>query len=493
MAHHFNAGQVSLWVQTGGPNTQPLWLGCHEMGDVDIPKGDKDPIYCPDPSGPNQYKVVGTITGAAGLATTQMTASFTDELDYLENLDCPITLFANFSKRGRKDVFTNFDRNLTLLNVSITNEGITGISSRAPGDETRTDATYDMSIEEVLRLFEQTITRQSISETASINAVTFCNAAECRTDENVQTAVCESGFAATNAGAGSPSAVAQVLVTTDGSSWAAAAADPFSAAEDISAITCFDLGRDSTRVLVARGTTDGAAAMEIAYSDDSGATWTAVDVGSTNGEYAPYTESLYAVDRNLIVVGGDSGNIYRSVDAGLTWTLENSDISSSAWNAFHFADNNVGWAVGGSNEIARTLDGGDSWSAITGPTAEAGNAALCVHSFDRNRAWVGYDSGTLYYTVDGGTTWSARSFTGSGVGDVRGITFLNETLGYLASDNASPLGTVLWTIDGGYTWSTLTTPTNSGLNGVWVCDEHNFFVWGEANSGTGYIAKGTVA
>jgi hypothetical protein len=59
-------------------------------------------------------------------------------------------------------------------------------------------------------------------------------------------------------------------------------------------------------------------------------------------------------------------------------------------------------------------------------------------------------------------------------------------------NNASPVGRALWTINGGYTWSQLDLKTNSGYNSLFVCDEWNFFVAGEANGGLGYIAKVTV-
>ena len=35
------AGQAGLWVQPDGPNTEPKFLGCHGMGDITIPFGDK--------------------------------------------------------------------------------------------------------------------------------------------------------------------------------------------------------------------------------------------------------------------------------------------------------------------------------------------------------------------------------------------------------------------------------------------------------------------
>jgi len=494
MAHHFVAGEGSLWAQISGPNTIPVYLGCHEIGDIDIPKGDIELIYCPDPSGPSRFEVVGSITGAAGAITTSVTTDVTDALDSLEQVNCPFTLFVNMSKSGRKDLFTNFDRTFVLTAATITSEGLTGLTSRTPDDNARSEQTFDISGEALLRLFAQDIARQTITETAPINKVIFTNEQTCRTDDDPSSDFCQVGFASTDAGVGSPSAFAQVLITTNGSTWTAAAADPFAAAEDITGIVGFELDRDSTRVIVARGTTDGAAAAEIAYSDDSGTTWTLVTVGAVTGEFVSTQHGMTAVDRNNTWLVSNGGYIYYSADAGLTWTAQESgSITSAPWNAVEFSDDQIGWVVGNTNAIARTIDGGATWSSITGPSTQAANHAISLEVIDKNRAWIGYSSGTMYYTIDAGVTWTQRSFTGSGVGQVRDIAFLNETLGYMLSNNASPLGTVLWTIDGGYTWSTLTTPANSGLNALYICNQWNFYVAGETNSATGYIAKASVA
>ena len=166
-------------------------------------------------------------------------------------------------------------------------------------------------------------------------------------------------------------------------------------------------------------------------------------------------------------------------------------ISSGNWNGIHYITKDVGYAVGASNEIAKSIDGGTTWSAVTGPSAQAGVAANCVFTLDKNRAWIGYADGDLYYTLDGGTTWTARSFTGSGVGQVRAITFRNDMEGYMATNNASPVGTLHRTRDGGYTWETVTTVTNSGLNDVYACDQWKLYLAGEANASTGFIAKAT--
>jgi photosystem II stability/assembly factor-like uncharacterized protein len=493
MAHHFVSGEGALWAQRNGPNTVPVYLGCHQLGDVDQPEGDLELIYCPDESGPSRFKTVGSLQGAAGAITTSVTTDVTDELDELERTKCPFTLFVHMSKSGRKDVFTNFDRTYVFVNVRITSRGLTNLTARTPDDNARSEQTFDLSAEELLRLVTPTINRQSISETQSINDITFCNEETCRTDEDPASAICQTGFAACDGPLGSPSASANVLVTTNGGTWAATDADPFDIEENVSGVECFALSRDTTRVLASRGSMNAGIAAEVAYSDDSGATWTLVTVGTATGKYVPTGQSMFAFDRNSIYVGLDNGYIYKSTDAGLSYTaIESGTIHAAAWNAIMFVDENVGWAVGAANIIARTIDGGTSWSQVTGPAAEAGNDVLTVWVLDRNRAWIGYDSGRLYYTLDAGVTWSERAFTGSGVGDVRDVAFLNDSLGFLATDNASPLGAIHWTIDGGYTWTALTTPTNAGLNRLYICDQWTIFTCGEAQGGTGFIAKGSV-
>ena len=494
MAHHFVSGEGALWAQRNGPNTVPVYLGCHQLGDVDQPEGDLELIYCPDESGPSRFKTVGSLQGAAGAITTSVTTDVTDELDELERTKCPFTLFVHMSKSGRKDVFTNFDRTYVFVNVRITSRGLTNLTARTPDDNARSEQTFDLSAEELLRLVTPTINRQSISETMSINDITFCNEETCRTDEDPASDICQTGFAATDPVAASPGASANVLVTTNGGTWAATAADPFGVGQTLSGVECFALSRDTVRVIVSRGETVPGEKAEIAYSDDSGATWTQVEICTTNGWYiAPTAQSLFALDRNNIFVGLANGYIYKSTDAGLSFTaIESATIHAGAWNVIHFVDDKVGWAAGAANIIARTIDGGTSWSQVTGPAAEAGNAVLALWVLDRNRAWIGYDSGTLYYTLDAGVNWSARAFTGSGVGDVRDVAFLNDSLGFLATDNASPLGAVHWTIDGGYTWTALTTPTNAGLNRLFICDQWTMFTCGEAQGGTGFIAKGSV-
>lgn len=490
--HYFLAGEGALWAQPHGPNTEPIYLGCHTLGDIDRPRGDSEPIWCQDESGPNRFKIVGTVQGAPGLVTTTITAKMTDELDQLEKIKGGFTLFVMMSKAGRKDIFANFDRVFVLGGARVTNEGISGLVVSSPEDNANVEQTFDVSAESLLRLADFDVNRQSISETSHITDLSFLGEDRQRTDESVAIDASDIGYASTAAPTGSPGTTANVLYTVNGGAWNAMAADPFGSTEDISGVESFYIGRDTIRVVVVRGTADGANPLEIAYTDDNGATWVTVNVGAVVGQYATTRFSLFALNYRNLWVGTQNGYIYKSGDSGGTWAAQQSGtITSGAINCIRFVDQNVGWFAGAANAIGRTLDGGDSWGAISGPSAQSAVAINVVEPLDRNRAWIAYADGTAWYTLDGGLTWAQRTtFSGSGIGSVRDLRFLNEELGYLARNTTAPVGHILWTPDGGFSWLETTLPPNSGINVVEPIDEWTFYVAGQTNTATGFIAKG---
>lgn len=489
-AHHFKSGEGGLWVQRQGPGTAVAFLGCHQVGDVAQPEGDIEIIWCPDPKAPNTFRAVGSVQGAAGPVTTTITTDVMDEFDELERVRCPMNLYVNYRRGGRADVFMNFDRTFVFVNARITSRGLSNMVARTPDDNGRVEQTYDVSAEKILRLAEPAISRQQIVETQNINDITFCNDENCRTEEEAYQASCQVGYAVANAvPGGSVPASANVLKTTNGGTWTATSADPFAGGADISAVDCFEYGRDTVRVIVARGSAD-AGPLDIAYSDDSGATWISVAVGSVNGQFVPNGHSLEALDVYNIFLATDDGFIYKSEDAGLSWTAQlTGTVTTDPINAIRFIDSNVGWAAGDGNFIVRTTDGGTTWATVTGPSGQAAVSIRVIEVLDRNRAWIGFADGKLYRTVDAGVTWEQMSYSGSGVGSVRDIRFFDDSLGYMVRNDIAGVGHALWTIDGGKTWAVLIDNTNTGYNAMHICDEWSFFVAGDIEGSTGYIAK----
>lgn len=480
---HYTASQASLWIQTQGPNSAVAYLGCHELDDISEEGGDSENIYCPDPAGPGKFRVVGTIESGATTVTTSVLTDVTDIRDYLERVRGKFTLFVNKVASGRLDVFTNAERVFILRNASVTSKTLSDLAKRTPDDNARSTQSFDLSAEELLRYFDLVMSRQGIASTTAVNAVSFCNEPRDRTDELPALEVAQIGFAALDGN--------EVLKTTNGATWTATSAAPFSTSDVVQAITCFEMGRDQTRVVVALGTTKAGAPPKIAYTDDSGATWTVVEVNAVNAEFIPTPHALFAVDRNNMWVGLDSGKVYFSGDGGVTWTLQTTAaITSNAdIRCLHFTDPEVGWLCSDAGVVARTVDAGLSWAAVTVP--EAATQLNVVRAFDRNRAWVGTNGGKLWYTLDGGETWTQRSFLGSGTGAIADIKFLNDLVGYVVR-TAAGVSYVLTTIDGGYSWRPMDAVTNSGINSLFVADLYNVIFAGEANGGTGLIAKATV-
>lgn len=487
--YHFKAGQSALWYQAGS-NTEPLYLGCHELGDIEAPEGDIELIYCPDPGRTDGFRVVGSVQQAAGAVTTEVTGDVTDELDELERMFGQGNLFVHKIKKGRRDLFSNFDRTFILRNIRRTGRTLTAMAVKSQDDNARSEQTFALSGEELLAPMRLDLARQTISEVNSINDIVFCNQKTERTDDSPAQDSCQVGFAAADP---TGAATANVLVTTNGSTWAAAAADPFAADEVVIAVECFEPSRDIVRVVVAAGTTDIDDPAKIAYSDDNGATWTAVAVGAVDGQFVPQRNSLFILDRGSMWVGMDDGYIYKSIDAALSWTVQEAGvINTGPWNAIHFANRNDGLAGGDNNEIARTLDGGETWSAVVGPSGQTTDDIQQVWVIDQNRYWVTYNDGTIWFSLNGGTTWTQRSFTGSGTGSVRDMAWLNDLIGFLAHNDGASDGTIHMTVDGGYSWERLAgIPANNGLNKVVICELWKIFFAGEAEGSLGFIGIGT--
>jgi photosystem II stability/assembly factor-like uncharacterized protein len=152
----------------------------------------------------------------------------------------------------------------------------------------------------------------------------------------------------------------------------------------------------------------------------------------------------------------------------------------------------VAWAAGGnalgSAPMAmRTVNGGQSWTKVTGnmPNADL----YCVTAIDQQRAWAGTGDGRIVATVDGGSTWTVQSYPGRQSPFINAVWMFPDGTGYAQGDPpgnmAAPLPAdsrfiVLKTTDFGVTWAHLVNepPGNAGEAG-W----NNSFWWTDAAHG----------
>lgn len=494
MNDYILAGEGALWVQPGGPNTDLFYLGCHELGDIDQPKGDVKLLYKPSEE-PNKYEVMGSFQAAPGPVTTSLVTLLKRLRDQIENVKCPAAMYVNHVSCGKKNVFGNWDRLFLMERLWITKRGLSKLTSKDPETQDKAEQKYELSSEDMLDLFQMSVVRQTVSETESLYDISFCNPEQCAGPCGDSKFAGQTGYIGSGVLSGSPVNVANVLETDDGGvdGWPGVPGNPFAAGEIIIAIRCFQLDRDHTRILAVRGTTDAGNPAEVAYSDDDGHTWTQVNVGSTNAQYGFGPQCLMVLDYYHIWLVTNGGYIYFSEDGGATWTAQTSGgVTVQTLYAVHFSDERNGWAVGANNTILKTTDGGTIWSAVTGPTAQAAVTILSVWVHSSKRVFLGYNDGKLYYTHDGGTTFNRRDgWTGSGTGKVISMDWYDEYVGLMIHENATTgAGELLFTVTGGTVWEALTVPTNVGLNAVKFVSPYKFYAVGDTSGGTGMVLVG---
>jgi photosystem II stability/assembly factor-like uncharacterized protein len=465
----------ALWVQPDGPNTEPQFLGCHELGDLSEAEGGVELIRCFRPDGTG-WDVVGDKVTPPDPVSATISSLLFKERSWLEKVRCPFGIFVLQRDCGDAGVFNNYVRGEILTNVRRTSRKFAGLVSREEDVESTLDVelTAWPPLLDVDELLVDLVTSALL--TAPLNDVVANTDERCVGDCGM---TLDKGELAYLAGDTVGAVKAIPFRSADfGVTWAAMV-EPFGAlaTDDIKAATRFATGRTTYRLLLGKANLVGAQGM-VAYSDDNGATWTVVNIGgAAAGHGCSNYQTLWALDSRHVWLASALGYIYFSDDGGETWTVqEPGALCVTAYAGIHFCDELYGIAVTLAGVNAWTDDGGTTWAL---KTATGAGDLLCCHRIDKNRAWAGDDDGKLWFTTDGGTTWTQRTgWTGSGAGTVRSVRFANEYQGFMAHNTAGLLGTILHTIDGGFNWEALTTPANLGLNGMVVVAPDRAYVAG---------------
>lgn len=477
----------ALWVQPDGPNTEPQFLGCHELGDLSEAEGGVELLRCFRPDGTGWDVVGDKLTPPEPVSATISSLLF-KERSWLEKVRCPFGIFVLQRDCGDAGVFNNYIRGEILTNVRRTSRKFGGMVSR----EEDVDSTLDVELTawppllDVDELLVDMVTNPLFLE--PFNDVAANTDERCVGDCGTTIDKGELVYAADDTLV-APAAAIPYRSADFGLTWAAMAS-PFGAlvTDNIKAITRFATGRATYRLLAGKEHLAANQGM-VAYSDDDGATWTTVNIGGAAAGHGCHNyQTLWALDSRHIWLASAVGYIYFSDDGGETWTVqEPGALSVTDYGCIHFCDELYGIAGTAAGVNAWTDDGGVTWALKTVPVA---SDILCCHRIDKNRAWVGNTAGALYFTTDGGTTWTQRTgWTGSGTGDVMAIRFANDYQGFMVHNTAGPVGTILHTIDGGFNWEALTTPANIGLNGMVVVAPDRAYVAGQVAGPLGMVMR----
>ncbi|MBU1671960.1 MAG: hypothetical protein KKF41_14085 [Actinobacteria bacterium] len=185
------------------------------------------------------------------------------------------------------------------------------------------------------------------------------------------------------------------------------------------------------------------------------------------------TENLVdvqALDADTAWAVGWSDTILKTTNGGADWNPQVSGTTSKDLQDISAVNGNTAWAVGHGGTIIVTVNGGTTWTPpLTAPPIATTNLAG-VHAFSALSVWAVGGSGTVIRTNNGGLTWDDQATPTTR--DLFAISAA-DTLNAWAVGNE---GALIHTTNGGATW-VAQTATSQKLRGVhalsptvaWIC------------------------
>ncbi|RPI19858.1 MAG: hypothetical protein EHM58_00250 [Ignavibacteriae bacterium] len=158
---------------------------------------------------------------------------------------------------------------------------------------------------------------------------------------------------------------------------------------------------------------------------NGGANWTfSTFTGGTN------VREMDITPNSTIVAGVNGAFTQRSTDNGVTWVSATVPNSNYPHNVY-FLNDTLGWVCGLIANIARTTNGGISWTAQTSGIF-AGSLDGGMHFWDVNNGAAWGLTGLVLRTTNGGVNWfKTYPFTQMGA---RNVYFANNNRGYITTD-----------------------------------------------------------
>ncbi len=463
-----------------GPSHVPLYQGQARAMGPSWAFGDRTPIREPDPDRYGAFIIIDAIKAERELPQLTIENRYQYTISaFLEfgRRGCPLDVQVHFGKcQDPRDFNGGWDKILSLDAADLTNWSTNEMGALEQGQDALVNETIDMDgfdMYEIKQLAFSTLAAAEVVQ--EVVDLVICDAISCGACGIASTG-CQTVFGIQLSAGGSPGLPAEVIFTQDsGATWGETNIITLPAGSEPDAVACV-----GTRLAVAAATDDA-----IHYATlDLILLGTEVWVRNASGITATFGPlCLFNAGAAFTWAGGEGGKIYFWSDITAAAVVQDdSNIGSADYRAIHGLDDQVVVAVGDGNQIGRTLNGGETWSALTGPAPT--DALLAVAVKGTEEYMVGTDDGELFYTLDGGATWTLKAFPGSGVGGDRidDIVFATKTIGYMSHDTGGA-GRILRTIDGGNSWYVLpegtgTIPANVRINALDACGEDVNLVYG---------------
>jgi predicted lipoprotein with Yx(FWY)xxD motif/photosystem II stability/assembly factor-like uncharacterized protein len=169
-------------------------------------------------------------------------------------------------------------------------------------------------------------------------------------------------------------------------------------------------------------------------------------------------QAINFVDQQNGWLVGTSGTVLKTIDSGETWSAVN--LTNEDLKGVSFFDTMLGLIVGDNGIIFRTTNGGIDWSPVSsGTDANLAGVSFGVDGY----AYVAGRDGVILRSIDSGASWAALA---AGTERYRSVFAIGSTYAWVVGND----GVVKATTDGGANWSSQSTGSISDLHDVFFLD-----------------------
>lgn len=468
------SSDIRVWFieDRANPSNTPVYQGLMKFNDPSQAMGDVEKIEAPDPNAAGRFIEVDQIQGqeervAFGIMGRYPRSQVSD-LKRLSERRCQLDIQAHLGRcRDPQDFNGGWEKIIFFEGTKLTNYAIEGFGAIESGEDAATNETADTSAavwyERKRLVFSERATGDVFNE---VIAVVVCDDTECG-DCDTPSDGCQRVFSVQLAAGNSPGIGPSVIYSDDGlSTDGLTIIDTLTSVQEPSGAACV-----SENLVVISNDADSLNHADIDEILLGTETWVEVTTGF---DAAGSPNAIWSISARDTWIVGDSGFIYFTSDPTSGVTAQDEGVATAQnLNDVHAFDSQNVIAVGDSNAVVQTTDGGGAWSAITGPAVGVNLTAVWMK--DENTWFVGDTNGAAWYTDNSGVTWIRQGLPIS-TDEIDDIAFATSSVGYMAVRiPVPPNGRILNTIDGGQSWyvapeGASSIPDNDRLNSIGLCN-----------------------
>jgi hypothetical protein len=439
--------------------------------------GEDTRITVPDPNNYNSDLEVGTVRGGKERATLGLAIRDTAVKSVLmgwKNKRCRVDIFALAGRCANPQDFTNgWEKMRYFPDGQISSHSFENFGAYGTDENNPTNEMVDMTAEDYWEFLE--IGQEQIGSTVTtrvISAVDVYTGDPCEACPEP----CDRILAAMAGASATPGTKPSLLYSADGG---------------VSFTTDEITGLFSNEG-VADGEVIGGDIVYISYEGavltytnidqlyENTNTWQRVSQGFVAGK-GP--RKISSADPRHTWIVGDGGYVYFMQNHKTGVSVQNAGVTTTQHlQAVHAMNTENVLAVGNSNAVIFTKNGGVTWKSVTGPAVGVNLGACWM--WDANTWFVGEGAGgtgKLWLTANAGLTWTQVLLPAT-YGRIYQIRFVSDAEGYISA-TAGGDGYVLRTVTAGNEWKVLpegksaVPVSNAYLLDLAICSQYDNTVY----------------